>query len=82
MTFEFLLSYCQTSRLDIRATIQEILTRSLENNFNEFDPDEIAEMISFEHRRLGAIETDDDGNSRQKMILGFTLELPEEINEA
>jgi len=81
MRFEFLLSYCHTSSTEIRTTLVEVLTRVLEDNLNEFSRDEITQMIVLNHRRLGNEETDDAGNNSQNIILGFTLELPEETNE-
>jgi len=81
MRFEFLLSYRHTSSTEIRTTLVEVLTRVLEDNLNEFRVDEIQQMIVLNHRRLGNEETDDAGNNSQNIILGFTLELPEETNE-
>lgn len=81
MMFEFLLSYCHTSNTEIRTTLVEVLTRVLEDNLNEFSPDEIQQMILLNHQRLGKEETDTAGDKYQNIILGFTLELPEETNE-
>jgi hypothetical protein len=81
MRFEFLLSYCYTSSTEIRTTLVEVLTRVLEDNLNEFSVDEIEQMIVLNHQRLGNEGTDDAGNNYQNIILGFTLELPEETNE-
>lgn len=81
MRFEFLLSYCHTSSTEIRTTLVEVLTRVLEDNLNEFSLDEIQQMIVLNHQRLGNEETDDAGNNSQNIILGFTLELPEETKE-
>lgn len=82
MKFEFLLSYRSTPSTEIDRTLEEVLTRVLENNFNEFSPDEVAQMIVFNHQRLGKEETDNAGNNYQNIILCFSLELPEETNEA
>ena len=81
MIFEFLLSYRHTSSTEIQKTLKEVLARVLEDNFNEFNPEEVAPMITFTHQRLGKEQTDDASNNYQNMILGFTLELPEETNE-
>jgi len=81
MRFEFLLSYCHTSSTEIRTTLVEVLTRVLEDNLNEFSLDEIKQMIVLNQQRLGNEEIDDAGNNYQNIILGFTLELPEETNE-
>ena len=81
MMFEFVLSYRYTSSTEIRQTLEEVLTRVLEDNFNEVSFDEVAQMIIFSHQRLGKEETDDADNNYQNIILGFTLELPEETNE-
>jgi len=82
MMFEFLLSYRHISSTEIRTTLVEVLTRVLEDNFNEFSSDEVEKMILFSYQRLGKEETDDAGNNYQNIILGFTLELPDETEEA
>jgi hypothetical protein len=82
MMFEFLLSYRDTSSTEVRTILEEVLTRVLEDNFNEFSPDEVAQMIVFGHQRLGKEENDNAGNNYQNIVLGFSLELPEETNEA
>jgi hypothetical protein len=39
-------------------------------------------MIALQTQRLGNQSTNEDGNTTQTIILGFTLDLPEETNEA
>ena len=80
--FEFLLSYRHTSTTEIREILEEVLTKVLKGNYNEFSSDEIKQMIVFNHQRLGKEEIEDDDNKYQNIILGFTLELPEETEEA
>jgi len=82
MMFEFLLSYRHTSTTEIREILEEVLTKVLKGNYNEFSSDEIKQMIVFNHQRLGKEEIEDDDNKYQNIILGFTLELPEETEEA
>ncbi len=82
MIFEFVMVYQQNSDTDIRQILIDTLTVSLQDNYDEFEPDTVEQMIALQTQRLGNQSTNEDGNTTQTIILGFTLDLPEETNEA
>ena len=82
MIFEFVIVYQQNSDTDIRQILIETLTLSLQDNYDEFEPDTVEQAIIFQTQRIGNQSTNEDGNTTQTIILGFTLDLPEETNEA
>ena len=79
MTFEFLIACCPASDTNIQQILMDLLTEVLENNANVFEEDAIADMIQFRHERSGDEITDDDGVKTQHILIGFALELPDEI---
>ena len=79
MTFEFLIACCPASDTNIQQILMDLLTEVLENNANVFEEDAIADMIQFRHERSGGEITDDDGVKTQHILIGFALELPDEI---
>lgn len=85
MIFEFVIVYQQntdTTDTDIRQILIDTLTLSLQDNYDEFEPDTVDQMIIFQIQRIANQSTNEDGNTTQTIILGFTLDLPEETNEA
>ncbi|TRU23730.1 MAG: hypothetical protein EWV92_13010 [Microcystis aeruginosa Ma_MB_S_20031200_S102] len=82
MIFEFVMVYQQDSDTDIRQILIDTLTTSLQDNYDEFEPDTVEQMIIFQTQRIANQSTNQDGNTTQTIILGFTLDLPEEVNEA
>jgi hypothetical protein len=80
--FEFVMVYQQNSDTDIRQILIDTLTLSLQDNFDEFDPDTVEQMIILQTQRIANQSTNEDGNTTQTIILGFTLDLPEETNQA
>ena len=82
MIFEFVIVYQQNSDTDIRQILIDTLTLSLQDNYDEFESDTVAQMIALQTQRMGNQSTNEDGNTTQTIILGFTLDLPEETNEA
>jgi len=80
--FEFVMVYQQNSDTDIRQILIDTLTLSLQDNYDEFEPDTVEQMIIFQTQRIANPSTNEDGNTTQTIILGFTLDLPEETNEA
>lgn len=82
MIFEFVMVYQQDSDTDIRQILIDTLTTSLQDNYGEFEPDTVEQMIIFQTQRIANQSTNQDSNTTQTIILGFTLDLPEEVNEA
>ena len=82
MIFEFVMVYQQDSDTDIRQILIDTLTTSLQDNYDEFEPDTVEQMIIFQTQRIANQSTNQDSNTTQTIILGFTLDLPEEVNEA
>lgn len=82
MIFEFVIVYQQNSDTDIRQILIDTLTASLQDNYDEFDPDTVEQMLTLKTQRNANQSTNEDGNTTQTIILGFTLDLPEETNEA
>ena len=78
MIFEFLIAYRLASDTNIQQILMDLLTEVLENNANVFDEDAIADMIQFRQERFGGEITDDDVTT-QHILIGFALELPDEI---
>ncbi|WP_430015140.1 hypothetical protein ACQY1X_21730 [Microcystis protocystis FBCC-A270] len=81
MIFEFVMVYQQDPDTDIRQILIDTLTTSLQDNYDEFEPDTVEQMIIFQTQRIANQSTNQDGNTTQTIILGFTLDLPEEVNE-
>ena len=79
MTFEFLIAYRPTPDANIQQILTDLLSEVLENNSNVFEEDAIADMIQFRHERSGGEITDDDGVIPHHKLIGFALELPDEI---
>ena len=82
MTFEFIIACRTLSVTDIRQGLTDLLARVLQDNLNEFDMDVIDQMIQFRHARDGEQLTDDSGATTLHILIGFTLELPEETTSA
>jgi len=82
MTFEFLIFYQNAFSSSIRETLVNVLTRVLVENYDEFDSDEVQQMVILRSERLGKEATDEAENTVQNVLLCFALELPEETNEA
>lgn len=76
MTFEFIISCHAVSGTDLQQVLVDLLTGVLEDNLNEFDPDNIGQMIQIRHSDPNFTVNDD------VKILGFALELPDETESA
>lgn len=59
MIFEFLIFYRKESGINIRKILSDTLTRVLEDNFNEFDPEEVQQMVILCNKRLGKQPVDE-----------------------
>ncbi len=82
MTFEFIIACRTLSVTDIRQGLTDLLARVLQDNLNEFDADVVDQMIQFRHARDGEQLTDTSGATAWHVLIGFTLELPEETTSA
>ena len=71
MIFEFLLTCGVTPETYIRQALTGSLAEALENSQNEFDEDAVNDWIQLRHERIG--------DTSQHRIIGFSVELPEEI---
>ena len=82
MTFEFIIACRTLSVTDVRQRLTDLLARVLQDNLNEFDADVVDQMIQFRHTRDSERLTDDSGATTPHLLVGFTLELPEETTSA
>jgi hypothetical protein len=80
--FEFVIVYQNSPDTNIREILIDTLTTSLQDNYDEFEPDTVQQMISLQTQRIANQPTNDDDNITQTIILGFTLDLPEETEQA
>ena len=78
MTFEFLVACRLLPTTDINQLLTELLARVLENNGVELPEGVIAEMVQLRHERPGGEVADDNGQMNRHMLIGFSLELPED----
>ena len=79
MIFNFLIACRLASDTNIQQILTNLLSEVLENNSNLFEEDAIADMIQFRHEHSGGEITDDDGVTTHHKLIGFALELPDEI---
>ena len=79
MTFEFLVACRLLPATDTKQMLTELLARVLENNGVDLPEGVIAEMVQLRHERPGSEGADDDGQMNRHMLIGFSLELPEDI---
>src|ERR1700689_5406357 len=81
MNFDFLIAYRKEEGTHIERVLIETLTKVLEDNLNEFEPEVVAGMIRLQHERPGEETPDEDGNISRYMVLGFDLDLPDETEQ-
>ncbi len=79
MTFEFLIACHPALDTNIQQILTNLLSEALYNNSNLFDEDAIADMIEFRYERSGGEITDDGGITPHHHLIGFALELSDEI---
>jgi len=82
MIFEFLIVYRKEVGTDIRITLKDTLTIALQDNYDEFDSETVEQMIILKTERIGEESIDKDDNLGHTVILGFNVDLPEDIDEA
>lgn len=81
MRFQILIAYRESAGVHINETLEDTLGKVLEDNLCEVDPQSIKDMIIAEHRRPGEISVDDSGAEWRHILLGFALDLPEELEQ-
>src|SRR3569832_2396619 len=78
MIFEFLIVYQRAAETGIVDIIRDCLAKVMEDNLNEFDGEAVARMVTPRLERQGDAFADDDFNSKNRVLLSFALDLPEE----
>lgn len=78
MTFEFTIVYQHENGTNIREILHERLHSVLEDNLNEFDHEITARMLRVNFERSDDPVTDDQGVSRTRTVLVFSVQLPDE----
>ena len=78
MTFEFLVACHLLPATDTKQMLTELLARVLETNGVDLPEGVIAEMVQLRHERPGGEVVDDNGQMNRHMLIGFSLELPED----
>ncbi len=80
MMIEFLIFCRKESGTNIHEILADILTTVLQDNLNEFEPEEVQQMITLSIERIG--DQDESGNNLNNALIGFSLDLPDETNES
>jgi len=78
MTFEFLITYRQSAGTDIGQILCDLLSKVLEDNDNEVGADDVDRMLRFHLERSLEKSTNDVGEKERRILIGVTLELPDE----
>ena len=79
MIFEFLIACRSEPDTDIQNILTDLLTEALEAYFVVSEEGTIADMIQLRHERSSGEITDDDGITTYHKLIGFALELSDEI---
>jgi hypothetical protein len=82
MTFEFLLACRLSGEVDLRRTIADQLLKVLEDNLNDVDEQIVDRMVSLRLRRDGNEGVAENGDLTRHLIVGLTVELPDELESA
>lgn len=78
MIFEYLLVYQYASGIEIAELIRDCLSKILEDNLNEFEYEAVANMVVPSVERRGDTVVREDGSEFERMLFGFSLDLPDE----
>jgi len=78
---EFLITYRRTNNTDIRQVLLELLAKVLQDNLNEIELQVVDQMIRLEHERVGIESISDNGETSNHVLLCFSLELPDEVEQ-
>ena len=81
MNFELLIAYRKAEDTNIDSVLFDVLTKVLDDNLNDFEPEVVRGMIRLRHERAGKESADEDGNVFHYMLLAFTLGLPDETEQ-
>ena len=79
MIVEFLVACFLMPSADVKQAFIELLADILEDYGHDFEEDTVAEMVILRHLRVGSTVRNDNGATRQHTIIGFALELPENL---
>jgi hypothetical protein len=82
MRFEFLIVYFQSDGVDINALLNDKLAEVLADNLNEFDEAQVGQFMIPHLTRPCESQTDANGISSTRTILGFYFDLPDETANA
>ena len=82
MIFEFLIACRSEPDTDIQNILTDLLTEALEAYFVVSEEGTIADMIQLRHERSSGEITDDDGITTYHKLIGFALELSDEIESS
>lgn len=78
MMFEFMIAYHHAVNTEIVELIRDTLSKVLEDNLNEFDGEAVVRMVVPGLKRRGDYVVGEDGDEFQRVLFGFTLDLPDE----
>src|SRR5260370_39028053 len=81
MNFDFLIAYRWTEAVDIEQVLVDLLSKVLEDNLNDVEPDVVKQMIDLHHERTGKRSYDDNGVLSGPTLLCFSLDLDDEIEQ-
>ena len=79
MTFEFLIACHPVPGTNIKQILTDLLIEALDSNSNESDDFITADMIQFRHGYSDNEFIDNDGVRTSCVLIGFALDLPDEI---
>ena len=79
MIFEFLIACRPAPDTNIQQILTDLLTEALEAYFDVSEEETIADLIQLRHERSSGEITDDDGITTYHKLIGFALELSDEI---
>jgi hypothetical protein len=81
MNFEFVIAYRRTEETNLPQVLAGLLNKVLEDNLTDLEPETIEQMIHCRQERIGEETIDDNGAASRHMLLCFTLELPDGIEQ-
>lgn len=82
MMIEFLIFCRKEPSTNIREILSDTLNTVLQDNLNEFELEEVQQMIILSTERIGNQLVNESGNDFKNVLLGFSLDLPDETNES
>ena len=82
MIFDFIIVYQNDPSFNVREYLIERLDEALNNNLNVFENDAIERMLNFDFERRDEQTTDENGIIRQRIILGFSINMDDGTQSA